>query len=47
MIQYLDGEPKVQRYAYLARFDPNAVNGERDLQNADGSKTSLGKVYVS
>lgn len=47
VIQYLDGESKVERYAYLARFDPNGVNGERDLQNADGSKTSLGNVYVS
>ena len=47
VIQYLDGESKVERYAYLARFDPNGVNDQRDLQNADGSKTSLGNVYVS
>ncbi|PWN38607.1 uncharacterized protein FA14DRAFT_160062 [Meira miltonrushii] len=47
VINYLDSEPRVQRYAYLARFDPNSVNVQRDLQNADGSKTALGNVYVS
>lgn len=47
VINYLDNEPRVQRYAYLARFDPNSVNVQRDLQNGDGSKTALGNVYVS
>lgn len=47
VINYLDNEPRVERYAYLARFDPNNVNTQRDLQNADGSKTALGNVYIS
>lgn len=47
MLSYLDGNNKVQRYAYLARFDANGVNQQRDLQNADGSKTALGNAYVA
>ncbi|KZV86831.1 hypothetical protein EXIGLDRAFT_217035 [Exidia glandulosa HHB12029] len=43
-LTYLDNEPAIERYAFFGAFHSGAG---WDMLNADGSLTSLGKMYVS